>query len=145
MEIIKMENRKDSLIEYEKINLIEKLIFLKEYNYSNLRDYIKLKNNILIDISIKNKVRINKIIELIKELKILEKENKYFNKDFINIGDNEKEYFYYIKSIDNFKERDIIYNLIDYIELKYNINILKYSLEYKSFGVYFLVEKYKDN
>ena len=69
---------------------------------------------------------------------------KYENKDFIDIGDNEKEYYYFIKVLDNFKERDIIYNLIDYIELKYNIEIKKYSLEYKDNGSYFLVEKYKE-
>ncbi len=63
---------------------------------------------------------------------------------FIDIGDNKKEYYFFLKSLDNFKERDIIYNLIDYIEIKYKIDILKFSLEYKKNGSYFLVEKYKE-
>jgi len=69
---------------------------------------------------------------------------EYLKKENIkDIGDNEKEYYYFIKVLDNFKERDIIYNLIDKIEIKFNIEILKYSLEYKKNGSYFLVEKYK--
>ena len=69
---------------------------------------------------------------------------EYLKKENIkDIGDNEKEYFYFFKKLDNFKERDIIYNLIDKIEIYFKIEILKFSLEYKRDGSYFLIEKYK--
>ena len=58
--------------------------------------------------------------------------------NWVDCGDNDKEFYFFIKSLNNFNERD----LIDYIEMRYNIVIVKYSLEYKEDGSYFEVEKY---
>ena len=77
----------------------------------------------------------------------MEKEFKKFlnDKKIVDIGDNDIEYRYRIDSLSNWSERDIVYELLDFIEMTYNISIEKFSVEYIVKTNVITVERYKEN
>ncbi len=70
-------------------------------------------------------------------------ENKQFGQ-WVWCGDNDREYRYCIQKLDAFNERDIVYDLIDAIEMQFGIRILQWQMSYQLNGTFFEVTGYCD-